>query len=370
MDVNKLRNGYDRLKQGTLWSSSGKCKGFAASNPGEASQIDRFVTDIVAGGPVTIPTLSTATGQGIIEMIVGGYLSEIEPVPVPTPASSYLNNLGEFGKPVKDWNASSNWLSDSARLIGILKAAATTANVAISSYGVAIATAKSTDPLVSVTNTNGWGNKPTGGSFRCPTAAQPAAGTDGHLVVVQPDGSIWEMWKAVRNSSGGWTAGSVGYALPGQWNYPVSCCRGSSFTLASGLLTPDDFSDPKHALLAILPTAAVRRAYMYPSNDSDGERTDGIPEGARIVLDPGYNTGSLTGMTKVVALAMQRYGAYVGDKTGGSDLSFAAVAPQTWTAFGQPDKWAAIGYSGYPNISAILPLIPYCRIENQTITNR
>lgn len=290
------------------------------------------------------------------------------PAPTPAPPSGYLNDLGAFSRPAWEWSVSENWHPDSARLLGILKASAQSAVVALSSYGVAIARASSSDPLVTVTNTNGWGNKPTGGSFFCPTAAKPANGTDAHLVVVQPDGSIWEMWKAVRNG-GNWTAGAVGYANPGEWNYPLASCRGSSFTLASGLLAPEDVKvdGPSHALLTILPSAAVRKASMLPSNDTDGIQADGIPEGARIVLDPAASLTGLTGLTLAIAQAGQRYGWIVGDKTGGTDMSFAAVAPETWTAFGQQDQWAAKGLSGYPNVTALLALLPKCRIENQPI---
>jgi hypothetical protein len=291
------------------------------------------------------------------------------PVPLPAPTSGYLNDLGEFGRPARDWTVAANWHPDGARLMGILKASAQSAVVALSSYGVAVVHATSTDPSVKVTNTNGWGNKPTGGSFLCPTAAKPASGTDGHLVVVQPDGSLWEMWKAVR-VTGGWSAGAVCWAAAGNWNYLLAGCRGSSFTLASGLLTPDDLPAAKHALLAILPSAAVRKASMLPSNDTDGIQADGLPEGARIVLDPAASLTGLTGLTYAIARAAQTHGWIVGDKTSGTDLSFAALAPETFTAFGQPDQWAAKGLSGYPNVSALLPLLAKCRIENQPIKEK
>lgn len=292
---------------------------------------------------------------------------EPEPAPPPpAPSSAYLNDLGDFGRPARDWAMAANWYSDSARLLGILKASTQSAVVALSSYGVAIVRATDSDPLVSASNTNGWGNKPSGGSFRCPTAAKPASGTDAHLVVIQPDGSIWEMWKAVRSGTG-WTAGAVCYAAPGVWNYPIAGCRGSSFTLASGLLTPDDLAGTGHALLAILPSAAVRKASMLPSNDTDGIQADGLPEGARIVLDPAASLSGLTGLTYTIARAAQTHGWIVGDKTSGTDMSFAALAPETFTAFGQADQWAAKGLSGYPNVSALLALLPKCRIENAPI---
>jgi hypothetical protein len=82
-----------------------------------------------------------------------------------------------------------------------------------------------------------------------------------------------------------------------------------------------------------------------------------IPEGARLVLDPTANLSGLSALERVVAKALQEYGAIVVDKTGGGDLSFLAEAPETWTAYGQPDQWAALGYSGYPQLSNLVPLV-------------
>lgn len=73
-DLNKLNDGYtNKLKKGTLWNGAGKCKGYAVSNPGEAALIDRYVQQLVAGGNPAAPVLSTLTGQGIVEIIQGGY---------------------------------------------------------------------------------------------------------------------------------------------------------------------------------------------------------------------------------------------------------------------------------------------------------
>jgi len=246
-------------------------------------------------------------------------------------------------------------------LIGTLAGAVTSSNVAIGAYGVAMAYASSTDPVVKVTNTNGWGNLPTGSTFRSPAAAKPAQGTDGHVTIVQPDGSLVEMWKAVRGVDGNWTAGAAGRAPAGAYGYDTAACRGSSFTLPAGLVTPDEVRAGRitHALAVVLPGAAVRKASVYPSTDTDGIMVGSqyIPEGARLVLDPTANLSGLSALERVVAKALQEYGAIVVDKTGGGDLSFLAEAPETWTAYGQPDQWAALGYSGYPQLSNLVPLV-------------
>lgn len=334
-----------------------------------------FAAGAVAGLSVSSePTVQTATFTNVVTYTVPT-VTETTTVTTtttttPPAASAWLNDVGEFGRLARDWSVSSNWHSDSARLVALLKSKATSAILTVGSYGVAEYRASAADPLMTVRNLNGWGNKPTGGSFRCPSAAKPATGSDAHIVCVQPDGSIWEMWKAVRTSPTTWDAGSVSSGPAGTYTYPIAGSRGSSFTLASGALTPEEISAGRitHALAAVLPSAAVRRAYMWPSNDTDGVNADGIPEGARIVLDPAADLSSLSGVTKLVARAWQEYGFFVVDKTSGSDLSFIAIAPQSWTALGSPDPWAAQGITGYPNVGALLALIPQTRIENQPIT--
>lgn len=68
-DLAALNAGYTRLKQGTLWHSTGRCKGFADANPGEAATLDQYVAAVVAGGTPPMPSLSTATGDGIARMV-------------------------------------------------------------------------------------------------------------------------------------------------------------------------------------------------------------------------------------------------------------------------------------------------------------
>jgi len=64
-----LTAAYATLRSGTLWSSTGKCKGFAVANPGEAAKIDAYVAALAAGSSLAPPVLATLTGQGIVGML-------------------------------------------------------------------------------------------------------------------------------------------------------------------------------------------------------------------------------------------------------------------------------------------------------------
>lgn len=78
MDFKALDAAYKELKTGTLWHNPNlgdpkhPCKGYADANPGEASAIDTFVAALVAGKSPTAPTLATATGKGLVDLIRAG----------------------------------------------------------------------------------------------------------------------------------------------------------------------------------------------------------------------------------------------------------------------------------------------------------
>jgi hypothetical protein len=306
---------------------------------------------------------TTAWWRGLDKLAQARALLDPPATPPPVVTGAVANAVGPFGTPAPAWTDTSKWRSDSASLASLLKSSSQSAVMAGGSYGVAVVFASATDPTVTVQNLTGWGTVPGTLSFRCPAQAKPAAGSDGHLVVVQPDGSQVELFVAVRVGAN-WTARAVCKAKAGDFTYPVASCRGSSFTLPAGLITPDEVKAGRigHALLAILPTAAVSKSWVWPSNASDGVNAGGVPEGARLVLDPNASLSGLTAFEKLVGQALKDYGAFVGDKTSGSDLSFQAQGAESWTAFGKPNPWDALGLGGYPSLNGLLPLLERVRV--------
>ncbi len=83
-----LADAYAILQSGTLWSSTGKCKGYAIQNPGEAKQIDAYVASLNKGQIVAPPALATATGKGLVNMLAA--LAVAPTPPAPTPPPNYL----------------------------------------------------------------------------------------------------------------------------------------------------------------------------------------------------------------------------------------------------------------------------------------
>lgn len=85
-----LADAYALLKTGTLWSSNGRCKGYATSNPKEAAQIDAYVAAIDAGQTPAAPQLVTATGRGLVGMLAALTAEQPPTEPSTPPAPTYI----------------------------------------------------------------------------------------------------------------------------------------------------------------------------------------------------------------------------------------------------------------------------------------
>lgn len=175
-----------------------------------------------------------------------------------------------------------------------------------------------------------------------PAGAQPAAGSDGHLVVWQPHSDrLWEFFQ-LRREGGGWRA-SWGGAMrdastdPGVYNrhawpgsQPWWGASASSLSIAGGLITLEDLEDGEinHALAISLPEVRAG-AYSLPARRSDGNSPSplALPEGAHLRLDPRLDLASLhlPWLTRIVAEAAQRYGIFVRDRA--ADVTFYAQDP-------------------------------------------
>ena len=102
----------------------------------------------------------------------------------------------------------------------------------------------------------------------------------------------------------------------------------------------------EHALVVQSDTvcAGVFRAPAIKT-DGDSTRTDCLPEGARLQLDPSIDVSKITGITpaeRTVARALQRYGAYVIDR-GGAPLSVSFERAPDATASSPGSAYVAAG---------------------------
>jgi hypothetical protein len=187
------------------------------------------------------------------------------------------------------------------------------------------------------------------GPIHIPAEAQPNSGSDGHMVVLQPNGQEMDMWIAQHNGST-WTSGSrwetsdSGPAANCTTYHGCSGADVASFALAAGLIRPEEIAQGHidHALAITTPD--TRSNYIAcPATNTDGQHNDpnALPIGAHVQLDPNINVAKLQipRWEKIVAVALQQYGAYVTD-TGGSIALYAESSADrpynAWAKAGVP----------------------------------
>jgi hypothetical protein len=188
-----------------------------------------------------------------------------------------------------------------------------------------------------------------------PPDAAPDPEDDGHMTVLEPStGCEFDFYRA-HKVNGSWSA-DWGNTLrtSGSGVYPYAySTRGSGFSNLAGLIWPAELKarEIKHALMFSYPLTSAAGA-VPPATETDGQstRSDALPEGARLQLDPSLDLGrlGLRPYERTVARALQRYGMYLGDTNGGG-VGLYAVSPQS--------------YSSNP-YAGLLPADPYPRFAN------
>lgn len=185
---------------------------------------------------------------------------------------------------------------------------------------------------------------PFGPDVPIPDGAIPDPTSDGSLCIVDLSRQLsWDMSQA-RRLDGGWVT-TWGYVFDtsgsGVQTDGIGSARASGFPLIAGLIRLDEIKQGRidHALVIAYdsPRAGV---YVYPASVGYDFRggPNAIPAGGRIQLDPNLNldTLGLSPGAKVIARALQKYGAYV-SVLGGSLVVFAEGL------YGKPDQsWSGV----------------------------
>jgi hypothetical protein len=154
-----------------------------------------------------------------------------------------------------------------------------------------------------------------------PPGAKPAAGSDGHMVIIQGE-RMWEFW-VMREEGGGWACAYGGYvddlgSNVGRMREKGEGATATGLPLLGGLITLAELADDEilHALCMAIPN--VGRSFVYPAWQSDGSNFVGIPEGTTLRLPASLDIASLNLPRPVdaMALAAQRYGIVLRDQSG------------------------------------------------------
>jgi hypothetical protein len=165
-----------------------------------------------------------------------------------------------------------------------------------------------------------------------PADAQPAAGSDAHLTLIQPStDSMWEFWH-LRRDGGQWRAAwggaihdvssSPGYYTTDSWPGAQASwgSTATSLPVVAGTMTIGELERGQidHALAIAIPNAK-QGIFAFPAERTDGTLTTSvaIPEGTVFRLDPKLSLASLhlPRVIQAMAEAAQRYGIIVRDKT-------------------------------------------------------
>jgi hypothetical protein len=199
-----------------------------------------------------------------------------------------------------------------------------------------------------------------------PAGAKPKTGSDHHMVIVAPDGTETDFWLASYDPiADKWTAGWVGQTSIKGWGamcLPGQRCSGANaagFAQHGGSVVPEEIKQG-HIDHALFITTPYTRADFIacPAVHEDGKYNDplAIPEGARVQLDPAFNVDAQPWQPwqKVVAKALQRYGAYIGD-TGGS----LAVKAEAANLDQRDGTWASVSVP----VPAGLQFIPWAKLR-------
>ena len=221
-------------------------------------------------------------------------------------------------------------------------------------------------------------------SVPLPADAEPAAGPDHTAVVYQPSSNtLWEFWHLVRTTDG-FHAGFGGRMIdvsqsPGYyrnvrrggrlversfWGAPAA-----KVSLLGGVITIADLESGSidHALAVALPEVRAG-VWSFPAQASDGTvpGPDAIPEGARFRLPANLDIArlNLPPLTRMIALAAQRYGIIVINRSTG--VAFRAQDP---TPTGHDPYYGATGVPGRPgdlfsaDPSELLRVFPWSRLQ-------
>lgn len=145
----------------------------------------------------------------------------------------------------------------------------------------------------------------------------------------------FDFWQA-RKTSGQWTASwgnRIGMDSNGVYVHGLST-RGSGFAFLGGVIWPDELQagEIKHVLAFNYPFTKSGGP-VPPATESDGEsnRTDALPEGALLQLNPDIDLAALNLLPyeKTIAKALQEYGMLLVDNGGSTGVALYAIDPRS-----------------------------------------
>lgn len=173
-----------------------------------------------------------------------------------------------------------------------------------------------------------------------PPAAEPDGQTDAHLAIIDPTQRMaWDMWAAHRNHCGDWeSCTGIAYSLDGSGvfdpaEFPAhngesihlyGPGRATGVPIIAGLILHEEILAGRieHKLAFACRCSGLLAHHFPPAIWTDGSVPGGPPAGILFQLDPALDLDALnlTAGARVVARALQEYGAVLVDYADGFTL--------------------------------------------------
>lgn len=246
-------------------------------------------------------------------------------------------------------------------------------------YGHPIYFATSADPQVTLDRTTSGTDAADGDVIHVPAGAAPAGaastdpGLDGHIAIVQPDGTEYDLWRA-SSPSGGTMAYAIGRVADIEGPGYGAGATASGFPLTAGIVRGPELAagEIDHALFVVLKAGAnptdlsfgygtvegevgVDGSSVFPANSGDARAEQLRNGGAGLTLPPmgarlrvNLTPTQIDALTvpnwhKAMLKALAEYGGYFGD-TGGSGFNpYQLESYQSYVSMGLPNPFTAYG---------------------------
>lgn len=173
-----------------------------------------------------------------------------------------------------------------------------------------------------------------------PENALPDKEADSHMALVDYEqGLAWDMWAVEKKPDGTWwSCTGMKYNLygsgvfnpkdfaihNGESIHMYGPSRASGVPIIAGMIMHDEIMEGiiEHKLACACQRVGLLEHFYPPAIWTDGSYPNGIPEGSLIQLDPelDLDTFELSTQEKVIAKALQEYGAVMTDFSGGATL--------------------------------------------------
>jgi hypothetical protein len=174
------------------------------------------------------------------------------------------------------------------------------------------------------------------GPYPIPPTARVEGGGDHHVLILrQGDCKLFELYDATKQPDNGWSVYSAA-----TFDLHSNALRHDGYTSADaaglpmlpGLARVDEVQSGEidHALRIAIPQ--TQNAYIHPATHAASNSSNPAlpPMGLRVRLKASYNVAALHGQARVIARALQVYGALVADNSGGAKVFISGTPDPGW----------------------------------------